>query len=59
MLWTEPIGSNGTVITDSIQAFILRGKMFTSIRRFVVIEPLAGHCICLYVLLGYRVVSIF
>ncbi|KAH9206761.1 hypothetical protein DL95DRAFT_528272 [Leptodontidium sp. 2 PMI_412] len=44
VLWSEPIGSGGTVITVANQ------QGFQKVRRFVVIDKRRGHSICLPIL---------
>jgi hypothetical protein len=48
VLWSEPTGSGGTNITGVRRA--KHGEsVYSSIRRFVIIRELTGHCVCLYV----------
>jgi hypothetical protein len=49
VLWSEPVGSGGTEITTP--AYAKYGeKAFHKIRRFVIVKPGHGHCICLPIL---------
>jgi len=45
--WGEPVGNDGTDISDQES---YRNKIFSKIRRFIVIKSMKGHCLCLPVL---------
>lgn len=54
VLWSEPQGSGGgrgdgssnpETLTEGVNKY--GEKSFQKVRRFVIIRPLSGHCICL------------
>lgn len=47
VLWSEPTGSTGTVITGMVKKAKHGEYAYHSIRRFVIVDPRQGHCICL------------
>ncbi|PMD21188.1 hypothetical protein NA56DRAFT_703875 [Hyaloscypha hepaticicola] len=49
MLWAEPMGSHGTQITEPVHSRSQKhGEVFWhKIRRFVIVKPFNGHCLCL------------
>lgn len=50
VLWSEPTGSTGTVITGVVKKAKHGEYAYHSIRRFVIVSPREGHCICLPIL---------
>ncbi|KIN07470.1 hypothetical protein OIDMADRAFT_47376 [Oidiodendron maius Zn] len=50
ILWTEPLGVTGTVLTKPAQKTKHGEKAYTSIRRFVITNTFEGHSLCLPVL---------
>ncbi|PVH81053.1 hypothetical protein DL98DRAFT_514958 [Cadophora sp. DSE1049] len=56
VLWSEPLGSDDKVSGDETDTDVEEGrgklgaKSFSKVRRFVIIKPMAGHCICLPIL---------
>jgi hypothetical protein len=58
ILWTEPKGQglNDGYGTDSERATLptkFGEDVYTTIRRFVVVKPAKGHCLCLCVISFY------
>jgi hypothetical protein len=49
ILWAEPMGNNGTQITEAIHSRSQQyGEEFVhKIRRFVIVKTFNGHCLCL------------
>ncbi|KAH8744526.1 hypothetical protein BGZ57DRAFT_291368 [Hyaloscypha finlandica] len=56
ILWAEPMGSNGTRLTDDGhgQSQKFGQKFIHKIRRFVVVKAFNGHCLCLPVMTYQR-----
>jgi len=51
ILWTEPKGAGSSKRTEIVPLPMAYGESFySSIRRFVIIQPVRGHCLCLYVI---------
>ncbi|KAG4440141.1 hypothetical protein IFR05_004350 [Cadophora sp. M221] len=54
VLWSEPPGtkaSGSTIVSKTEEGRGKNGGMtFQKVRRFVIIQPMAGHCICLPIL---------
>ena len=51
VLWSEPNGGNdndGSHNTISVRD-TRNGPVHAKVRRFVIINPMKGHCLCLYV----------
>jgi hypothetical protein len=46
-LWSEPVGISGTEITVSA---VYGERAFHKVRRFIIIEPRVGHCLCIPIL---------
>ncbi len=48
VLWSEPNGTGGTEITERVPA-ALGENAHHKVRRFLIVDPRKGHCICLSV----------
>ena len=52
MLWAEPSGNGGGSQSASDSQYSMRKgqfgeKLYQKVRRFVIVDPREGHCICL------------